>query len=405
MRNKVLFILGLLLINSTALFRNRSFAFIISKQENRNIYWNGWTDANSVKKLLLQAQIYGMSYFSQFHLFDVRSMNIHSSKYLVQTGEVPYIYALDFYYAAGTYFSEAYRQKNKEAIIEVVKKQWYENKAIPSFSWHLENPYVDSTFGDYMGCRYRYGHKEKTYPIEHRYVIKEILTQTGGEQCGFGMYKAKENQKTRYGNPREWFDAQCKEIAEIINKFVDSKGKPIPFIFRLWHECEDSWMWWGSSSVSIDDYKKFFILTEKCIKQYAPKAQILWAYCTDRNWKTKKEFMARYPGDKYVDIIGYDDYQIGCSNKENEAIEKARIVTQTAKEHGKVAGLFETANLQDESKDNFMSDYLLPLLETKGVNLGFVQMWIGGAFDTRQQYNDRKKFLKSSNILMIKSNE
>lgn len=404
MRTKVFFLLVSLFAISSVLYRSESFAFLHSKPEELNIRWNGWKDANSVRKLLLQAQESGKSYFSQFHLYDVRSKNIQSSKYLIQTGEVPYIYALDFYYAAGTYFLEDYQQKNKKAIIEVVKNKWRENRSIPSFSWHLENPYVESSFGDYMGCRYRYGNKGKKYPVEHRYVIKEILTQKGGQQCGFGTYKGN-NKIYRYDNPRKWFDAQCKEIAEIINQFVDNTGKPIPFIFRLWHECEDSWMWWGCSSVSANDYKKFFILTERNIKKYAPKAQILWAYCTDRNWKTKEDFMARYPGDKYVDIIGYDDYEIGCSSKKKETIKKARIVTQVAKEHGKVAGLFETANIQDESKDNFMSDFLYPLIETNGVSFGIVQMWTNGTFETDRQYNDRKKFLKFTNILMIKSNE
>ena len=83
----------------------------------------------------------------------------------------------------------------------------------------------------------------------------------------------------------------------------------------------------------------------------------------------------------------------------------AETAAKAAMEHGKVAGLFETANMQNESKDNFMSDFLYPLLESQGVNLGFVQMWIGGAFETHQQYNDRKKFLKFPNILMLNSYE
>lgn len=379
--------------------------FALPDSDFSSVQWNSWTDARSARRLLLCAQNLGKSYFSQFQVYDVRSNDISTSQFREQTGETPYVYAVDFYYATGSYFTEDYKEKNKNALIETVKKQWQENKAIPSFSWHLENPYVDSDFGEYMGCRYRYGNKCQYYPENHRYVIKEILTSKGGSYCGFGSYKAKSNKKAQYSHPREWFDAQCVEVAEIINQFVDNEGKPIPFIFRLWHECEDSWMWWGNTSVSINDYKKFFIFTEKLIKKYAPKSQILWAYCTDRNWTSKDDFLARYPGDKYVDIIGYDDYQIGCSSKRDESIEKARIVTQVAREHGKVAGLFETANMQNESKYNFMSDYLYPLLQSRGVNLGFVQMWIGGSFETPLQYNDRKRFLKFPNILMINSNE
>ncbi len=367
--------------------------------------WNSWNDAQSVLNLLNQAQDSDKCYFSQFHVYDVRGKDINSSKYRMQTGEVPYIYALDFYYATGSYFTDEYKQKNKSAIIEVVKKQWRENKSIPSFSWHLENPYVNSDFGEYMGCRYRFGHKHKSYPEEHRYVIKEILTNKGGSSCGYGIYNAKENGKPQYRNPRDWFKAQCNEVADIINHLIDDDGNPIPIIFRLWHECEDSWMWWGTTSVSIEDYKRFFIYTEKQIIRNAHKAQILWAYCTDRNWNTREEFMARYPGDKYVDIIGYDDYEIGNPQKVEPTLEKARIVSRVSIEHGKVAALFETANSNSLSKDRFMSEYLYPLIESENVNLGLVQMWIGGPFENEIQYEDRKRFLKSPNILILESNE
>lgn len=367
--------------------------------------WNSWKDAASVKESLHIAQDSGKSYFSQFHVYDVRGNDIHSSKYRQKTGEVPYIYALDFYYASGTYFSAEYRRKHKAAIIEVVKKQWRENKSIPSFSWHLENPYVNSDFGDYMGCRYRFGHKLKPYPIEHRYVIKEILTQQGGSPCGYGQYMTEHNQQSKYEQPTDWFNDRCKEVAEIINQLVDEEGNSIPIIFRLWHECEDSWMWWGASSVSSDDYKLFYIYTQQQLIKEAPNAQILWAYCTDRNWDTETEFMMRYPGDEYIDIIGYDDYEIGNPNKKSISLEKARTISRIAKKHEKIAALFETANFNNISRDCFLSEYLHPLLESRGVNLGLIQMWIGGPFDNVNQYNDRINFLKSPKILILDSYE
>lgn len=362
--------------------------------------WNEWSDARSVLCKLRESTECGLSYFSQFHVYDVRGKNIHSSKFREQTGEIPYIYALDFYYASGTYFNEDYIKKNKANIVEIVKKQWIKNKAIPSFSWHLENPYVPSEFG-YMGCRYRYGHKTQLYPEEHRYVIKEILTNSG-DICGFGSFKKNNDHKVSYKNPKIWFDERCKEVAEIINELVDEKGTPIPMIFRLWHECEDSWMWWGASSVSKEDYKSFFILTEKLIKKYAPKSQILWAYCPERNWQSEDEFMSRYPGDKYVDIIGYDDYQIGNPKRYDESLQKAKMVTSTAKAHGKVAALFETANTIKQKDDVFFSHYLLPLIQDPNVKLGIVQMWCNGKFDSMTQFEDRKRFLESDKILMIK---
>jgi len=375
--------------------------FICGQIYAENVILTEWLDANSVCSNLKVAQSHGLSYFSQFHVYDVRGKDIHSSKFRAQTNEIPYIYALDFYYASGSYFSEDYIKRNRENIIEIVKFQWRENKAIPSFSWHLENPYVPSDFGEYMGCRYRWGHKTKKYPDKHRYVIREILNRKG-EPCGFGTFKNKHNDKGTYNNPAEWFNDRCKEVAAIINELVDDEGNPIPIIFRLWHECEDSWMWWGATSVSKKDYQKFFILTERKIKKYAPKSQILWAYCMERNWQTVEEYMSRYPGDKYVDIIGYDDYQIGNPNKIKETLNKARIVTSVAESHGKVAALFETANTVKQKEDEFFERHLLPLIQDEKVRFGIIQMWGNGPFVTESQFDDRKKFLKSKQILMIK---
>lgn len=101
-----------LLFFLSAFFVNDLLA--VSDSYSNRIQWNSWTDAKSAKSLLLRAQNLGKSYFSQFHVYDIRSKNIYSSHYRKQTGETPYIYAVDFYYAAGSYFTEEYKKKTKK---------------------------------------------------------------------------------------------------------------------------------------------------------------------------------------------------------------------------------------------------------------------------------------------------
>lgn len=361
--------------------------------------WNNWSNAKTVRKTMLKAQEQGLTYFSQFHLWDVRSNNIHSSKFHENTGEVLYIYSLDFYYASGSYFADDYQTKCRKNIIAVVKKQWQENKAIPCFSWHLENPYVTSGY-DYMGCRYRKADKNVAYPENHEFVVREILTGKGGGRCGFGRYSGKETES--WGNPKKWFDDRCREVASLINELHDDNGKPIPIIFRPWHECEDSWMWWGSKTTTPEEYKQLFRLTEKKIKKYARKSQILWAYSTDSYWKSEEEFMLRYPGDRYVDFIGYDDYQLADPKKFEAEIEKARIVTQIAKKHGKISALFEGANSITETSDKYFADYLIPYLEDNEINMTIVQLWSTSLIENEKQLTDRKVFLSQPFILKVK---
>ncbi len=365
--------------------------------------WNNWSDANSVKSTIKKAQQSHHSYFSQFHLYDARSnINIHSSKYHEKTDEALFIYALDFYYASGTYFDSAYIAKNRHNIIEIVKKQWRENKAIPSFSWHLENPYVPSDFEDYMGCRYRKSKTIPSYPENHQYIIREILKSTG-DTCGFGKFNHKSNNKTIFKNPREWFENRLYEIASIINELTDDNGQPIPIIFRIWHEMEDDWMWWGVKNCTPEEYKDFFKLTEIGIKRQAPQSQILWAFSPDRYWD-EKFFDTHYPGDEYVDIIGYDDYSIGENDYNmNSCIKRAQFISKFAQKHNKIAALFETANIHPLSKENFFQDYLLKIIQNNNVNLGIVQIWSTSNISTNNMVNDRLKFLNNSQILVKSS--
>ena len=356
-----------------------------------------WHDAASIKKELIQASLQGKIYYSQFNFYDPRKSGELKSVYENVLRCRPQIYGVDFYYASGTWYKSKDIRKARENLIKIVKETWREHRAIASFSWHLENPYVPTGFPRSAGYRYINSKHIPDYPAEHRYVIKEILEGQGGV-CGKGNLSGKDNA-LGYPSPRTWFEDRCKEVAAIINEFVDDNGKPIPFIFRLWHEWEDSWMWWGAKYVSAEDYKHFFILTEQTIRKYAPKAQILWAYCSDRFVNNEKEYMERYPGDHYVDVIGFDDYAIGMSDKDrNAAVNRAKMVSRIARKRNMATALFETSNNKQKVR-NYYTKHLNRMLKTKGVNLSIVQIW------SLKNFNDSidmKSFVNQRNVIARK---
>lgn len=360
-----------------------------------------WGTERSVRKELKRAADQGQTFYSQFDWYAPRERGNLESQFTKDMGRRPLIYGVDFYYATGTWFSEDYKSKCRNNLINIVRQAWRENKAIPSFSWHLENPYVNSDFKDDMGCRFTYYPDENNnYPEEHRYVIREILNETG-EPCGFGGY-LRENNKTGYDNPRMWFEAQCREVADIINQLKDDKGRYIPIILRLWHECEDSWTWWGPNTCTDDEYKEFFILTEKLIRKYAPRAKILWGYCTDQYWVNDDNYLKRYPGDKYIDIMGYDDYSIRKNYRdgENKSLERARFMTKIAKEHKKVAAIFETSNSDDKTSETFFRDKVSVILKDEQTSIALFQMWSSGRYITDNEKNDRAWMLAQPYIII-----
>lgn len=354
-----------------------------------------WSDAASVKKELIRAAQSGQSYYSQYNFYNPRKSGSLDSNY----GRVllcqPLIYGVDFHYASGTWFRPKRVREARENLIKIVKDTWRGRRAIACFSWHLENPYVPSEFPTTAGFRYTNNKKNPDYPVQHRYVIKEIL-ENSGELCGKGNVSGKDNARS-YHTPRKWFEDRCREVAGIINEFVDDNGRPIPFIFRLWHEWEDSWMWWGAKYVSAEDYKCFFILTEQTIKKYAPNAQIVWAYCSDRYVNSEEEYMERYPGDAYVDIIGFDDYRIGKSKEDRTAaINRAKMVCKIANERHLATGLFETNN-NKRKISNYYTNHLNRMLTAEGVRLGIVQIWSLKNFNDS---TDLRSFVNQKNIIV-----
>ena len=343
----------------------------------RNL-WSSWTDAASVKALLEKAREKGRVYTSQYSYYDIEHIKSITGNSRYKTyGGFPLIYGLDFFRMSGTYYDATYTSNNRKRALSIIKDAWEQVRAIPSFSWHLESPYAsieNPELGESVqGCGFCYQNRDvySSFPVEHRYQVNEILENTGlavtGQTCG------------------DWFDSRVREVADIINSLVDSQGRPIPMIFRLWHELEDWWAWWQVHDTKDDQYRRFFRLTVDKFREYCPNAQILWVYCTDyASSQTSEAYMKYYPGDDYVDIMGYDDYNLGKVAERDKCIARARVVSAAADEHGKVAMLCETLRAAKETtanQDIFFQDFVWPVVTSEDVSLSIFQVW-GGADNT-----------------------
>ena len=150
----------------------------------------------------------------------------------------------------GTYFGEEAYARNRASMTAMVRKAWRDYRAVPVFSWHVENPYAPSGWTDpkYGEKPYRYRYASEGYPQEDKCVIREILEGIGGK-CGRGRQSSCGEEEVAaaaaYSNPRAWYEARLKEIASFLDGLKDADGAPIPAVVRLFHECEDDWAWWG----------------------------------------------------------------------------------------------------------------------------------------------------------------
>jgi mannan endo-1,4-beta-mannosidase len=109
---------------------------------------------------------------------------------------------------------------------------------------------------------------------------------------------------TRHAAYCAWLDA----FAAFVGDLRGAMGEPIPMVFRPFHEMTGGWFWWGASQTTPDEYRELWRFTVEYLRDRKQVHNLLWAYSTDV-FDSPSQYLARYPGDEYVDVLGFDDYQ------------------------------------------------------------------------------------------------
>ena len=195
---------------------------------------------------------------------------------------------------------------------------------------------------------------------------------------------------------------------------ISSTGlsKKIPVILRYPHEMDGNWFWWGRTWCTAEEYRRFCIASARYLRKKCP-GQILFAHTPDRTWKdfgnegdSNNTFLAYYPGDKYVDIIGIDDYSIGHGDDTKaeanlaETVRKLRLLTAFAKERGQVVCISEAGG-QKKRKDFWT--YLHRAATAEGVKCAFVNTWAGEwgtTPESPEEAADQRAFAERPEVLM-----
>lgn len=172
---------------------------------------------------------------------------------------------------------------------------------VVTLSWHPDNPLTGGTAWD----------------VTSKEVVKSILPS--------GSNHAKFN---------EWLT----RLSEFFLSLKDDTGKPIPFLFRPYHEHSGSFFWWGKGLCSNDEYVQLWKYTVNFMYNRGLHT-ILYAYNTDRvtSWE---EYMEGYPGDEYIDMLSIDMYDRGPQYF-GELDNVLAFVSYTAQTKNKLAALSE----------------------------------------------------------------
>lgn len=209
---------------------------------------------------------------------------------------------------------------------------------------------------------------------------------------------------------REAYNRQLDRLADFFLSLTDGNGKRIGVIFRPWHEHTGGWFWWGTPNCSADDYKKLWTMMRQRFDQRGVD-NVLWAYSPDR-CASASQYLQRYPGDEYADILGADVYHFngteGTAQYLADAMRTLSIAADQAKSRGKLVAFTETG-CESLAVPGWYTTVLAPLL--KAVPVSYVTVWRNAAdkpehfyvpFPGHHAENDFKNFSNNPAIKFIK---
>ncbi len=154
-------------------------------------------------------------------------------------------------------------------------------------------------------------------------------------------------------------------------------GKPVPMIFRPFHEFDGDWFWWGARHATKEEFISLWRFTVSYLRDSLGVRNFLYAFSPDNRFNTEAEFLDRYPGDAWVDMVGMDNYgdmgRDGSYNLE-AATRKLKIVSDYAIKANKLAAFTETG-LESIPNPAWWNDVLLKVMKTPGMRLAYVLVW------------------------------
>lgn len=179
------------------------------------------------------------------------------------------------------------------------------------------------------------------------------------------------------GSHHEAYKEILKTIADFAKSVKGQDGTLAPMIFRPYHEFDGDWFWWGKSHCSREDFISVWQFTVTYLRDSLDVHNFIYAFSPDCKFHTEKEFLDRYPGDAWVDMVGMDNYaDFGRNGKYDiqTGVKKLKIVADYAKKANKLAAFTETG-LESIPNPTWWTETLLKALKSEKMNLAYVLVW------------------------------
>lgn len=179
------------------------------------------------------------------------------------------------------------------------------------------------------------------------------------------------------GSAHEKYKAILKGIGQWATSTRGKDGKLVPMIFRPFHEFDGDWFWWGKAHSTKQEFINLWKFTVQYLRDSIGVHNFLYAFAPDNRFNSEAEFLDRYPGDEWVDMVGMDNYgDMGRYGKYDtaRATKLLKIVSDYAKKSNKLAAFTETG-LESIPNDQWWTEVLLKVLKSPGLQLCYVLVW------------------------------
>ncbi|MBC7875375.1 MAG: beta-mannosidase [Ferruginibacter sp.] len=272
---------------------------------------------------------YGHGWFGDKDRSDVKSV----------TGSHPAVIGVDF---SGLYGRPDSMIEKEKISLKRYISETYNRGGVITVAWHFNNPVSKTNF---------YWNDSTAVA-----AVKNIIP--GGSHH--------EKYKTILGT-----------IARVVKSIKGNDGKTVPMIFRPYHEFDGDWFWWGKAHCTVDEFKSLWRFTVSYLRDSLDVHNFIYAFSPDCKFNTEEEFLERYPGNEWVDMVGMDNYaDFGRDGKYNleAGLKKLKIVSDFALKAGKLAAFTETG-LESIPNSTWWTETLLKTLRTAKLQLAYVLVW------------------------------
>jgi mannan endo-1,4-beta-mannosidase len=178
------------------------------------------------------------------------------------------------------------------------------------------------------------------------------------------------------GKAHEQYKQILRGIGEWAHSVKGADGQLAPVIFRPFHEFDGGWFWWGKPYTSREEFISLWLFTVTYLRDSLQVHNFIYAFSPDNKFNSEEEFLERYPGDAWVDMVGMDNY--GDMGRDryapDTAAHKLKIVADYAKKAKKLAAFTETG-LESIPDTTWWTNTLLGTMRKHPMRLSYVLVW------------------------------